>query len=300
MLGPLIAISPIDVLAVLDVLADAGLGVDQLHLDAGDRLADGADARGLAPDGEAGDRRGLGEAVALEDRDAEAALELLVHLDRQRGAAGRGDPQRSGELLHVDAGVVERAEQAPVHRRDAGEEGDVLAASISASAGPASKRGSSTTVPPKAKPAFMITVWPKEWNSGSTHSSVSGLSASAPKSASLASALRDHVAVHQLGALGLAGGAGGVEDDGGVVVVDVDASRTTGACPLSAWPSVSAPSIGRLGGRVGGDHEEVLARRRSARSRRGPRRRSAARACPGSRSTPSRPSRRGGRRPRGP
>ena len=61
--------------------------------------------------------------------------------------------------------------------------------SISVSAGPASKRGSSTTVPPKAKPAFMITVWPKEWNSGSTHSSVSGLSASAPKSASLASAL---------------------------------------------------------------------------------------------------------------
>ena len=61
--------------------------------------------------------------------------------------------------------------------------------SISASAGPASKRGSRTTVPPKAKPAFMITVWPKEWKSGSTHSNVSGLSASAPKSASLESAL---------------------------------------------------------------------------------------------------------------
>ena len=61
--------------------------------------------------------------------------------------------------------------------------------SISVSAGPASKRGSSTTVPPKAKPAFMITVWPKEWKSGSTQSRVSGRSASASKSASLASAL---------------------------------------------------------------------------------------------------------------
>ncbi len=40
---------------------------------------------------------------------------------------------------------------------------------ISASAGPASKRGSITTVPPKAKAPFWITVWPKEWNSGSTH-----------------------------------------------------------------------------------------------------------------------------------
>ena len=39
------------------------------------------------------DRRGLRQAVALEDRDAEPLLELLVHLDRQRRAAGDGDPQ---------------------------------------------------------------------------------------------------------------------------------------------------------------------------------------------------------------
>ena len=40
---------------------------------------------------------------------------------------------------------------------------------ISCSAAPASKRGSMTTVPPYAAPPFWMTVWPKEWNSGSTH-----------------------------------------------------------------------------------------------------------------------------------
>ena len=38
---------------------------------------------------------------------------------------------------------------------------------ISASAALASKRGSSTSVAPIAKPAFIWTVCPKEWNSGS-------------------------------------------------------------------------------------------------------------------------------------
>jgi hypothetical protein len=37
------------------------------------------------------------------------------------------------------------------------------------SAGVASNRGSITTRPPYAKPPFMITVWPNEWKSGSTH-----------------------------------------------------------------------------------------------------------------------------------
>ena len=37
------------------------------------------------------------------------------------------------------------------------------------SAALASKRGSITTVPPNANAPFWITVWPNEWNSGSTH-----------------------------------------------------------------------------------------------------------------------------------
>ncbi|OIQ74042.1 hypothetical protein GALL_443180 [mine drainage metagenome] len=41
--------------------------------------------------------------------------------------------------------------------------------SIRSSAVRASKRGSMTTVPPKAQAVFWITVCPKEWKSGSTH-----------------------------------------------------------------------------------------------------------------------------------
>ena len=40
---------------------------------------------------------------------------------------------------------------------------------ISCSAGPASNLGSITTVDPVDAAPFWITVWPKEWNSGSTH-----------------------------------------------------------------------------------------------------------------------------------
>ena len=57
------------------------------------------------------------------------------------------------------------------------------------SAASASKRGSITTVPPYRKPPFWITLCPKEWKSGSTHSSVSGFSASAPNSSVPSSAL---------------------------------------------------------------------------------------------------------------
>jgi hypothetical protein len=44
-----------------------------------------------------------------------------------------------------------------------------LSRSMSLSAGSASNRGSITTVPPNANPPFWMTVWPKEWKSGSTH-----------------------------------------------------------------------------------------------------------------------------------
>ena len=48
---------------------------------------------GLAQRREARHRGGLGQPVALEDRHPELLLELLVHLDRERRAAGDGDPQ---------------------------------------------------------------------------------------------------------------------------------------------------------------------------------------------------------------
>ena len=48
----------------------------------------------------------------------------------------------------------------------------------------------------------------------------------------------------QLGALGLAGGAGGVEDDGGVVVARPRPCRRSAAGRAMPCPSVSVPSIG--------------------------------------------------------
>ena len=60
---------------------------------------------------------------------------------------------------------------------------------ISSSAASASKRGSITTVPPYAAEPFWITVWPNEWNSGSTQRNVSGSSALEPNSFSPSSAL---------------------------------------------------------------------------------------------------------------
>ena len=76
---------------------------------------------------------------------------------------------------------------------------------ISCSAGPASNLGSITTVPPVAAPAFWITVWPKEWNSGSTHRNVSGLSGVDSEQRLAEQRVVAHVAVPELGALGLSG-----------------------------------------------------------------------------------------------
>ena len=95
-----------------------------------------------------------------------------------------------------------------------------------------------------------------------------------------------HVAVAQLGALGLAGGAGRVEDDGGVVVVDLDRVERR-RLPGHALAERLGALDRRRGGRVDGDHEEVLAAVGLLEAGVALLRRSAARRCPGSRSRPS-------------
>ncbi len=65
-----------------------------------------------------------------------------------------------------------------------------------------------------------------------------------PKSASPASALSRMLRCRELGALGLAGGAGRVEDDRGVVLVGARPSRRSAGWPAIACAIVSVPSIG--------------------------------------------------------
>ena len=95
--------------------------VGDVHRSAGERPTDRADAqRGGAVDG----RRagGLGEAVALEDRDADAAEEV-PEPDAQRGAARHrpGDPPaHRGAELGVDEPVEQRVLQAQAEAGAAG------------------------------------------------------------------------------------------------------------------------------------------------------------------------------------
>jgi hypothetical protein len=113
-LWPRIAISPTSPTGT--VLAPF---VDQAHLDAPDRGADGA---GLAhPVGvvERRHRRGLGQAVPLQDDAAEEPFEAAHDLDRQCRATGDAQPQGR----HVELAAVGRTEQRDVHRGYALEDG---------------------------------------------------------------------------------------------------------------------------------------------------------------------------------
>ena len=226
--------------------------------------------RGSSPYGEKRrHRRGLREAVALEDRDAEPLLELLVHLDRQRRRRRRRRPAGSPASCSTSTlvGLVERAEQAPVHRRHAGEEGDLLLLHQRQRRRRPRSAAAARRCRRSAKPAFCMHGL-AEGVEQRQHAQVAcrGCPASAPKSAVAGERVVAHVAVPQLGALGLAGGAGGVEDDRGVVLVGRDGLERRRLLRRAPAPSVSAPSIGDARGRVGGDHEEVLAARRPARS----------------------------------
>lgn len=95
-----------------------------LHTDAYavDRQPDGA--RTARPLGavQAGDRGGLGQAVALQQRAAEGLLEGVQDLHRQRRATGRGQPQPPS--VRVRQSRV--GEQRPEHRGDALEDRDVV------------------------------------------------------------------------------------------------------------------------------------------------------------------------------
>ena len=79
-----------------------------------------------------------------------------------------------------------------------------------------SKRGISVTVAPLAIAAFIVQVWPKEWNSGSAPSSTSS-GDEAAEDLRRGLAVAREVGVRELGALGRAGRARGVEDHRGVV-----------------------------------------------------------------------------------
>src|SRR5690606_18806581 len=84
--GLLVVVVPAEHVVALEqdlaVLGDADRAAGQLR-------ADGPDLGGRGPV-DAGRRRGLGEAVALEDADADAAVEVPEAL-AERGAAGHGE-----------------------------------------------------------------------------------------------------------------------------------------------------------------------------------------------------------------
>jgi hypothetical protein len=99
--------------------------VDELHLNPGDGPADRADPGLLAVLGEGRNRRRLREPVALENRYAETFSELLMDRRGERGATGHGDAEVGGEPGNVNA-VVERLEETPVHGGYAAEEGHAM------------------------------------------------------------------------------------------------------------------------------------------------------------------------------
>ena len=107
-------------LALRDLVA---VVVDDLHLDALDRSPDRAGLALAVGVVERGDRRGLREAVALEDLASERVLESAHQLDRHRRAARGAQLQGRGVELLVARVVQHR----PVHRRDALEDVDLVA-----------------------------------------------------------------------------------------------------------------------------------------------------------------------------
>ena len=141
-------------LALRDLVA---VVVDDLHLDAGDRRADRARLALAVGVVERRDRRGLGQAVALEHLAAERLLEAAQDLDRHRRAARGADAQRRD----VDVVAVGVVQQRAVHRRHALEDRAPSRSRIS-SALAGSKRGSSVIAAPLQIAAFIVQVWPKE------------------------------------------------------------------------------------------------------------------------------------------
>ena len=196
----------------------------QLHLDALDRRADRADLALLVGVVEGGDRRGLRQAVALEDHACRTP-------SRSRASARRASPSRrsssscSDEWSRSSRDVV--VEHRVVHRRHAGEHRHLVALDDLQRLGGIEARDERERRAADSAQAFMQHVWPKEWNSGSAPSTTS--SSSMPNRFRDACRVVEHVVVGQLGALGLAGGARRVEDHRGVGAVALgDLARRLG------------------------------------------------------------------------
>ena len=199
-------------LALLDRLA---VVVDDPHLDALDRRADRARLALLVGVVERGDRRGLGEPVALEDDRVEGLLELLIT------STGIAEPPEMHSRRLDTSCSPSHAEQGVVHRRHALEDGDAVALDdLERLLGLEARDQRERRRRPRPRRSC-AQVCPKAWNSGSAPritSSVGGLDQRPGRDLRVAA----QVVVRELGALGRAGRPGGVEDHRGVVAVALD------------------------------------------------------------------------------
>src|SRR3954454_14535718 len=186
--------------------------VDDLHLDALDRRPDGARLALLVGVVEGRDRRGLRQAVALEDLAAERLLEAAQDLDGERRATRDAQPQARG-VVAIALGVVE---DRVVHRRHALEDRHAVAvdhlerlARVEARDQVEAGAALDARVQPARLPERV------EQRQRPEHHVVLGdLRERARRDLGVGEQAR----VRQLGALRRAGRAGRVEDHGGVVV----------------------------------------------------------------------------------
>ena len=206
--------------------------------------------------------------------NAEPSLDLVQHLHRQRRAAGRGQLQPAG--VEPAAGRARRAAPCTWSAR----RGRRSPGPRPRSAAPPRRRTSaagSGSAPP-AIAAFSPQVCPKEWNSGRPPKTTSPGSIGISVARSVAHVAAE-VGVGELGALRLAGGARGVEDDRGVVAgADVGHRRRAASAPASSASNspgvdddhVGAGDLGGLGRLLGEQRRTPPrpSRRRPSRRRR--------------------------------
>ena len=188
--------------------------VDHPHLDTLDRGADRARLAGPVRMIERGRRRTLGKPVALENGAAESLFEVGENLDGQRRATGNTGPQTARRLRR---GIVCHAEQRRIHRRHPLEYRDGVTLDHLerlARVEPGNERQRRTREHGTVEPAGQAE--DVEQRQAAHHHVVRpGLDEGADADLSVAA----QIAVGEHGALGLSGGAGGVQDDRDVFVV---------------------------------------------------------------------------------
>src|SRR3954447_18160397 len=206
-----------DVVALDDDLADLALVdlvavvVDDLHLDALDRRADRALLALALAVVERGDRRGLAQAVPLEDRAIELVLEVAHELAGQRRAARDTDAQRRGVGVVGMLVVEDRA----VHRRHAHEDRHAVAPDDLQRLGGIEARDQGQRGAGGHRRVERARLAERVEQRQRPEDHVVGRRV-VERARDLGVAAQ--VVVRELGALGLAGRARRVEDDGGVVV----------------------------------------------------------------------------------